>query len=302
MMKAMIIQILISCLLLSCTKINRDKQVNKEDLTGDDYRLFQNTPAWDLAKAVQDEDEKMINEIVSKDPKLINYQDPKFGNTLLILTIMNQQIKPFKVLVADKADINIHNNYEGTSAVIEACSFKQYDIKFAEILLQNGANANDIQTDKSEPNKVKSALMKASKTGKLDLVELLLKNGADINYQNEYGQSALSECVMVERYNVAIYLLQKGADNERPIFYRPDYSIPVEKQDPNDKGKPMYLVDVLREDFFDFNTDEYKYKMQIVDFLKSKGIDYRSTPIPDYIKKKAQEEYLNNWKEYLEKY
>lgn len=298
----MILQIIFSCLLLSCSNINRDKPVDKQDLTGGDYRLFQNTPAWDLAKAVQDENEKKINEIVSKDPKLINYQEPKFGNTLLMLTIMNQQIKPFKTLLENKADVNIHNTYEGTSALIEACSFKQYNTKFAEILLQNGANVNDVQTDKTEPDKVKTALMKAAKTGKLDLVVLLVKNGADVNYQNEYEQSALSESAIIDRYEISYYLLQNGADYKRPIFYRPDYSIPSEKQNPNDKGKPMYLVDVLREDFFEFDTDEYKYKMKIVDFLKSKGIDYRAIPIPEYIKKKAQEEYPKTWQEYLEKY
>ena len=295
-------QLVFSCLLLSCSNINRDKPVDKQDLTGSDYRLFQNTPAWDLAKAVQDEDEKKINEIVSKDPKLINYQEPKFGNTLLMLTIMNQQIKPFKTLLENKADVNIHNTYEGTSALIEACSFKQYNTKFAEILLQKGANVNDVQTDKTEPDKVKTALMKAAKTGKLDLVVLLVKHGADVNYQNEYEQSALSESAIIDRYEISYYLLQNGADYKRPIFYRPDYSIPSEKQNPNDKGKPMYLVDVLREDFFEFDTDEYNYKMKIVDFLKSKGIDYRASPIPDYIKKKAQEEYPNRWNEYLEKY
>lgn len=298
----MILQIIFSCLLLTCSNINRDKPVDKQDLTGGDYRLFQNTPAWDLAKAVQDENEKKIKEIVSKDPKLINYQEPKFGNTLLMLTIMNQQIKPFKTLLENKADVNIHNTYEGTSALIEACSFKQYNTKFAEILLQNGANVNDVQTDKTEPDKVKTALMKAAKTGKSDLVVLLVKNGADVNYQNEYEQSALSESAIIDRYEISYYLLQNGADYKRPIFYRPDYSIPSEKHNPNDKGKPMYLVDVLREDFFEFDTDEYKYKMKIVDFLKSKGIDYRATPIPEYIKKKAKEEYPNSWQEYLEKY
>lgn len=289
-------------MVLSCSNINRDKPVDKQDLTGGDYRLFQNTPAWELAKAVQDEDEKKINEIVLKDPKLINYQEPKFGNTLLMLTIMNQQIKPFRYLLENKADVNIHNTFDGTSAIIEACSFKQYNTRFVEILLQNGANVNDVQTDITEPDKVKTALMKAAKTGKLDLVVLLVMNGANVNYQNDYEQSALSESAIIDRYEISYYLLQNGADYKRPIFYRPDYSIPSEKQNPNDKGKPMYLVDVLREDFFEFDTDEYNYKMKIVDFLKSKGIDYRASPIPEYIKKKAQEEYPNRWNEYLEKY
>lgn len=144
-MKAMIIQLVFSCLLLSCSNINRDKPVDKQDLTGRDYRLFQDTPAWELAKAVQDEDEKKINEIVSKDPKLINYQEPKFGNTLLMLTIMNQQIKPFRYLLEKKADVNIHNTFDGTSPIIEAVRLRDYDIDYAEILIKNGANVNDIE-------------------------------------------------------------------------------------------------------------------------------------------------------------
>lgn len=300
----MIKQLVFSCLLLSCSNINRDKPVDKQDLTGRDYRLFQGTPAWELAKAVQDEDEKKINEIISKDPKLINYQESKFGNTLLMLTIMNQQIKPFRYLLEKRADVNIHNTYDGTSAIIEACGSKYYDIQFVEILIQNGANVNDIETgERKKGNSTRATpLIEASKSGLIDLVKFLVSKGADVNYQNEFSQSAFSESIMQEKYEIAYYLLENGADYKRPIFYRPDYSIPLENQDPNDKGKPMYLVDVLREDFLDFDTDEYKYKMKIVDFLKGKGIDYRATPIPNYIKKKTQEQYPNNWKEYLDKY
>lgn len=274
-MKVMIIKIVFSCLLLSCSNINRDKPVDKQGLTGSDYRLFQNTPAWDLAKAVQDEDEKKINEIVSKDPKLINYQESKFGNTLLILTITNQQIKPFKYLLEKRADVNIHNTFDGTSAIIEACGSKYYDITFAQMLVEYGANVNDVETgERRQGNSTRlTPLIAASKTGNLYLVKFLESKGVDVNYQNEFGQSALSASVMINKYEISYYLLQNGADYKRPIFYRPDYSIPLEKQDPNDKGKPMYLLDVLKENVADVNTDEYKYKMLIIDFLNSKGID-----------------------------
>lgn len=273
-MKAVIFQVFLSFLLLSCS--NRDKPVDNKDLTGSDYRLFQKTPAWELVKAVQDENVSKISEIIAKDNKVANYQEPKYGNTLLMLTIKNQQLKPFKTLLQNKVNVNIHNTFDGTSALIEACGSKYYDIDFAQMLIEYGANVNDVERGKrNKGNSTRETpLIAAARTGKLDLVKFLVLKGANINYQNEFGQSALSESIMVNRYEVSYYLLQNGADYKRPIFYRPDYSVPSEKQDPNDKGKPMYLADLLKEDVSDIDTDEYKYKKRIIEFLKGKGIAY----------------------------
>ena len=47
--------LLLLVLLLSAC-INREIPVDKDKLLGDDYRLFQGMIAWDLAKAVQDQD------------------------------------------------------------------------------------------------------------------------------------------------------------------------------------------------------------------------------------------------------
>ena len=45
---------LLVLLLSAC--IDRERPVDKEKLLGYDFRLFQGTIAWDLAKAVQDQD------------------------------------------------------------------------------------------------------------------------------------------------------------------------------------------------------------------------------------------------------
>ena len=267
-----IILIAIACLLFSCSDLSREKIVDKSELTGRDYRLFQNTPAWELAKAVEDENTKKIDKIVSENPEIINYQESKYGNTLLMLTIMNQQLKPFKALLKRGADVNIHNTFDGTSSLIKACSSKFYNITFVIMLIEYGADVNDVEIgERRKENGTRlTPLIAASRTGRLDLVRFLVSKGADVNYQNEFGQSALSKSVMVDEYKVAYYLLQNGADYNRPIYYRFDNSVPIEKRDPKDKGKPMYLWDVLKEDLSEFGTSEYKYKMLIIDFLKSK--------------------------------
>lgn len=270
-----IIQVIVLYLLLSCSMFDRDVPVEIKDLKGSDYRLFQNTPAWELAKAVEDGNEEKISEIVAKNPSLINYQDPKYGNTLLIFTIMNQQFRSFMVLLERKADISIHNSFDGTSAIIEACSSKFYDIKFAQVLIKYGANINDVETGaRKHGNSTRDTpLIAAARTGSLDIVKFLITTGVNINFQNDYDQSALSESVMVHRYEVAFYLLQNGADYKRPIFYRPDYTIPSEKRDPNDKGKPMYLIDLLKENASDIGIVESKYKKLIFEFLNRNGVN-----------------------------
>lgn len=274
MIKLIIFQAVLSCLLISCS--NRDKVLDNKDLTGGDYRLFQKTEAWELAKAVQDEDVNNIDKIVSENYGLINYQEPKYGNTLLKLTVINQQMKSFTALLERKADVRLHNTFDGSSALIEACGSEYYDIGFAQMLIEYGANVNDVEVGKRRNgNSTRDTpLIAAAQTGKLDLVKFLISKGARINYQNEFGQSALSKSLMANRYRVSYYLLQNGADYKRPIFYRPDYLVPSERQDLDNKGKPIYLVDVLKEDVSDIDTEEYKYKKLIVKFLKSRGITY----------------------------
>ena len=291
-----IIQILALCLLVSCTYfIDREKPVDKKHLRGYDYRLFQGTSAWELAKAVQDEDKKKIDQIVSKDPELLNYQEPVLGSTLLMLTIRNQQMKPFKILLEHKADISIHDTYDGSTALMDACSVWAYDDdRFAEMLIEKGANVNDVQTAENE-GATRTPLILAASYGRLGLVKLLVSRGADINYRNKNGESALKECVVVKYYDIALFLLQNGADYTQPIYPRDSVNY-------NPPEGPFYLVDVLRADVFDLGSEKYKYKMQIVDFLKSKGVDYRAAPIPEDIKTEIQYRYPHSWEEYLKKY
>jgi len=269
---------MVMCMLVSCMGCgqDKDKPVDKAGLTGRDYRLFQGTPAWEPARAVRDEDEKQINALVAKDPALINYQEPKFGGTLL----------------TDKADISLHNTYDGTSALIEACSNRDYNSRYAEALVELGANVNDVETGpRRKGNSTRyTPLIAASEAGKTDLVLLLIWRGADVNYENEFKQTALSEAVLVRKYNTALLLLQHGADYKKPLFFSPE------------ENRDFYLVDVMRGDLVDLGTNEHYDKMKVVEFLKGKGIDYRAVPIPEFVRKRAQRSHPNDWKEYLEKY
>lgn len=278
---------IISICLTSC--INREKIVDKSKLLSIDYKLYQNTPAWEFAKAVEDSNIDLMDKILAEEPYLIDYREPQYGNTLLKMTIENQNYKSFKYfkyLINKGANIHLYERHSGQSAVISACEFST-NIKF---LVEHGANINDVGAPDSRL--FRAPLMVACMYERFDIVKYLVEKGVDVNYLNPYRQSASSSacCVVRDRYNIVLYLLKHGADYNKSIFYL------------EDEKRYVYILEYLRREVQPLNTNAYKEKMEIVSFLKTKGLDYASEPIPSYIQKEINKEYPNTWKEYMEKY
>jgi len=293
---------MIVCFLVCITFVGCFDQTSTQgadDLLASDYRLFHNTPVWNLAVAIRDENIDEIKRIVREEKPDINVQESKFGQTLLILTVLNEQYSSCEALLQLGADLNKHNHYNGSSAIIEAAGINGTDddnTKFLRLLLKHGANPNDEEIgDRRQGNmKRNTPLLKAcSNVNKLKSpvgkVKLLVEAGANIDYKNEFNQTPLSEAFVLDHYDVVIYLLEKGVDYRRVI------STDVE-------GKEYYLWDKLRYKLLPLDTEEYKQKMAIVEFLKAKGIDYKRLPIPEYALEEAKKRYPKNWKGYLEKY
>lgn len=284
----------LSCILLcmmfvSCDYIFDLDVLTPNELIEDDYRLFKNTPAWELAKATRAGNTDKMNAIIKENPDIINYQEPKYGQTLLMITVLRQQYKPFKVLLDNNADVNIHNNFNESSALTYAVDMPWNGIKFAKALVQKGTNLNGTGNIQGSP------LRCAASSGRIDFVELLIENGAVINYYGEDGGSAFSDAIMLKKYEIAYLLLQKGADYTRPIFYK-------NLSDSLGKGEPIYLVNCLKEDYLPSFDTQYKYKMKIVQFLQKRGVDYWNAPVPEFIQERIKKEHPNNWQEYIKKY
>ncbi|MEO6851804.1 MAG: hypothetical protein ABI203_00585, partial [Mucilaginibacter sp.] len=77
---------------------DRDITTDKSTLPSRDYRLFQGSPAWELTKAVADTDINKIKELVKKDTSLLSYREPRFGQSLLKLAVMNKNYLSVKTL------------------------------------------------------------------------------------------------------------------------------------------------------------------------------------------------------------
>ncbi|WP_426670492.1 ankyrin repeat domain-containing protein [Mucilaginibacter sp. McL0603] len=271
---------------------NRDITVDKETLLGGDYRLFQNTPAWELAKAVKDEDTSKIKEEISKNKSLLNFGEPRFGQTLLLMAVKTLKFESAKTLVSLGANPNDQDKYDGSSPLMEAAHINFLgndtygsDPRYLKLLLEHGGDPNAEQkgTRRKGNGTRYTPLLRACAIGNFDYVKILVDAGANVNYNNEFSMSPLGEAVIVgSNPDVVIYLIEKGADYKRSLLTTVS-------------GKKLYITDILRDWLFDLGSDKYKKKMELVDFLKKNGMDYWKIEIP--------EQYLDDYpKSYLEKY
>jgi len=128
--------------------------------------------------------------------------------------------------------------------------------------------------------------MIASENGDLGYMKILVDAGAKADTANEYGSRPLGFAVtaagLYRRPGIVLYLINKGADFKKVLYM-------------TSEGREKYITDDMRFWHFELGSPEYKIKMQIVDFLKKNGMDYKATEIP--------KEYFDNYsREYLEKY
>ena len=260
-MKKILILFSLLFLMLSCNKMDRDKKVDKEKLLGADYRLFQDTPAWELAKAVQDDDIDKIDEEVKKNPEILNYQESKYGKTLLHLSSFNDDYKSFKELLKLGANPNIADSSHCTSPLIEVAESSKDKIKYAEELIKYKADVNYVECDKGkEKQKTKrTALIAASGWGHLDIVKLLIENGAEINYNDgSQSGSALGSAALSRNYDVILYLLQREVDCKIVLY---------KKYNSDNSETPIYMKDWIESEA-DHSAKEYS---EIKELLKKKG-------------------------------
>ena len=316
------------CLCMGSCMDKLDKMFSRENLFFSTYNGFADTPAWDLAKATEDGDTSRMREILNANPALLNYKDTAEGMTLLMMTIVNQstpytfwdrhilqipmtlednkvQHRSFKFLLDYGADVNIPSSVTGETPLLLAIG-KYSHIEYVEELLAHGADVNyeqprdgrqhvyfDYDSDCMTP------LMEAIKHRRLDMVKCLVEHGADVNYSNAYKQTPFSLSMYWRHYEIGMYLIGKGADYRAPIGRKCDVLHCTEDT------AQIYLAEFLRYETGPHpleKTERYKWKMELVKFLKRQGIDYARTPVPESVVEYAKERFPESWQEYLENY
>ena len=274
--------ILLIIVLIGCVNANSQK------LKASDYRIFQGTKAWELAKAIDNDDASEIKEILTKDKKLVTVVDTMYGQTLLGLAVYNLKYDAVKALLESGADPNAFNNYDGFTPLMNAIEKgvrgMPSDPRYLNIILKYGGNPN-LASKKIDKGTFpyyypELPLLKAASIGNVEYFKILVAAGGD---WHKNASDIMNGALISRNPDMVMYLLNEGFDPKKPM---------LEGGDPN---YPTYVAEELRHWNFDLGSDLYKKKMQLVDYLKKRGIDYRKTKIPDDV-------YQTRDKNYLEKY
>ena len=274
-MRKTVILLLSLAMIASCNY--RDKPVDKNGLFSSDYRLYQDTPAWELAKAVWDNDISKIDKEVRKNPQLLNYQEPKYGMSLLHMSSCNGQFKSFKELLRLGANPNIYDFTHCTSPIIRCCLDYRDNTKYVAELIKYGANVNDRECGKGRaPQKTEfTPIRAAAYSGNLRMVKLLVEKGANLNTQD----NGLCTAIIQDHYDIALYLLEQGADCNGVIFKLEDgehkwnYYIRdlVKDSEQEEVIKAKSINEVSGQYVQGYRFRQAKEYPQIVEILKKRG-------------------------------
>ena len=290
--------------LFSC----RDIPVSKDSLLGDDFRLFQGTVAWDLAKAVEDQNVTEIKRQVLSLKVPVDYKEEKFGETLLMIAVWTNKLRSVKALLQLGANPNEPNdtlrNF-GRNAVLFASESKIPSPEILQLLLDYGGNPNSIECGKQKDNlgnwiPARDFALNAAVFTGFEKVKILVEAGADVNLQTEFTvPGAMHAAIIYSRMDVLLYLLEHGADYRRK-FERIDWGNPEHRS---------FYVDILYElrfCIYPLDSKEYKDKLKVIDFLRKRGLNYWKSPLPDnaiaVIKRDIRPKDEQELKEYLKRY
>jgi|GEM_PF-506086 len=273
-----------------------------------DIEIFSDTDLWDLAKAIDVEDERLISKYIESGKYDINYQEPSNGFTLLHWAVVNRKVKAIELLLSYDVDINTRDYYFGSTPLIAAIKpslLNEYEdeVELVRLLLENGADPNFVFRGTSligvegnsatEPGS--SPLMISMGKG-FEKTKLLVSYGAEVNYKNDTNRSPMTSAVMSLNLDQLYYIV---VEMDCDIYEHMDFTFEFEGIGPEDKVR---IVRGLRSYIYPLDSVEYEKKMEIVERFTEAGIDYFSIDIPWGPLRTIKAKYGANWEEYAKVY
>jgi ankyrin repeat protein len=242
-----------------------------------DFKLFNNSSLQLLSKLVEIEDTGRINELLKNKSINVDYQEPKFGHSLLMLAVANNKSKSVEVLLKNNANPNLTSkNNEDNSISIAAENYSNVcDTIILHLLTRYKGDLSFIQNiNRIEDNGMHSItnrtiLMIAVRNDCFAISKFIIDKGVDLNKYTYYeGYGAITESIIQNNLKITKYLIiNKNAIIPRYIFKRH-----INSNYKGDLVKYLTITDLLKEQNYDKETENYKIRNEIISYLQSKNL------------------------------
>lgn len=234
----------------------RVRKTSEIDYNGNDARLYQNTPAWELVNALNNANWNVARSVLKNDSALANYAESTYGNPVLFWAVLNKSDKAVDILLAFGADANKMNHFSESSVELAAYFPSCDNSIFSKILMHQFENDSMTVILRNE------ALVVASKEC-LKNVKLLIEYGADPYWISSKDTimktySPLEAATIHQKYDIVEYYIKEiGVNPASGILVTVD-------------GETVTVKESLQKEYYAYYTnDEQKKQIKnILDFME----------------------------------
>jgi len=165
------------------------------------------------------------------------------ANKKLLNTTFARNLEGVIAALAEGADVNTKNEY-GTPVLYLSKQYfsreyeKAGDNEIIILLLDNGADINARCLNGS------TTLMSASHYGLNNIVNLLLRRGADIELKDDFSETAIDKARESNYFDTVAILEQEKARRKRVAAARPVLNTGMHASETND---PKYLINLVNK-------------------------------------------------------
>ena len=229
--------------------VYNDLKIESQNATENEVRKdFINPAAQTVILHLYKDEYDTATKELQNHPEVLSEKSVEGSSILSYIIWKRANPEDVRVLLAAGADPSFPEGHAPISSAAENAG-----VEIVKMLLEAGADPNG--KSGSEP-----ALWRAALRGNIEMMELLISNGADMDAGNGGGESPMANAAQIDHFKAVLYLLEKGAS---PFIA--DYQ--------------GYTVGTwVLESRIHPETEEGKARPRVIEVLKEKGYPW---PPPD---------------------
>jgi len=203
----------------------------------------------EMARAAARGDAAKVSELVKKGADV--NEPGRDGMTLLMWAFLKQNKTGFRALLENGADANLITERAGgeTVSVIHFAAIMERT-DYLQLLVENGGDPNLVH-----PETGKTPIYEAIGNLRKDNIDLLIRYGANLNFQDRTGQTPLIDASNLNQYDVVYKMVKAGAD----IWIADNFGETIAY---NIEQRPMNPEHEL-----------YTWRNKVVDLLREQGME-----------------------------